>query len=490
MDPRILKNYIGGEWRESISPTSFEVRNPATNSVIARCPDSSKGEVDEAVRAAKAAFWGWRLTIPTTRADILYTFRQKVIEATDDLARLIVHEHGKTLSDARAELVRATQYIEHPIGVPELLKGDYSEDVGTRVDEYFIREPLGVFVLIPPFNFPAMIPLYFTWPIACGNTVVLKPSELCPMTAIRLVELMEESGLPKGVLNVVNGGGDVGRTLITHPDVVGVTFVGSSKVAEGVYKAATSHGKRAQCQGGAKNHALVMNDVELSEIMPNIVNSCFGHTGQRCFALSNVLVHEGIFEPFKEAFVQSAQEIKLGFGLDTDVTMGPVISRMALEKLVSQVDHATRQRVKLLLDGRHARVDAYPEGHFMGPTIVEAQPEDEIFQLEAFGPVRCLKSVKSLREAVEIINRSPYGHTAVIYTSNGGWAREFIRSTNVGQVGVNVGTPAPIAFYPVGGRKLSFFGDLRGRARDAIDFYTDKKVVVSRWATGDSVRMF
>jgi malonate-semialdehyde dehydrogenase (acetylating)/methylmalonate-semialdehyde dehydrogenase len=233
-----------------------------------------------------------------------------------------------------------------------------------------------------------------------------------------------------------------------------------------------------------------MNDVDLSDVMPNLVNSCFGHTGQRCFALSNVLVHEGIFEQFKDAFIQSARGIKLGFGLDADVTMGPVVSRTALEKLSSHVDNATRQGAKLLLDGRNPRVEAYPEGSFMGPTILEAEPEAEIFQVETFGPVRCLKRVKTLREAADIINRSPFGHTAVIYTNNGGWAREFIRNTNVGQVGVNVGTPAPIAFYPVGGRKLSFFGDLRGRANDAVEFYTDKKVVVSRWATDDSGRMF
>lgn len=490
MDPQVLRNHVGGEWVESRYQNPYEVRNPATDTVIARVPESGEDEIDAAVKVANAAFWGWRLTIPTARADILYRFRQKVIDATDELAKVIVHEHGKTLSDARAELVRAVQYIEHPIGIAELLKGDYSEDVGSRVDEFFIREPLGVFVIIPPFNFPAMIPLYLTWPIACGNTVVMKPSEVCPMTAIRLVELLEESGLPMGVLNVVNGGAEVGKALITHPDVVGVTFVGSSRIAEDVYKLATSHGKRAQCQGGAKNHALVMDDAQLAAVMPNIVNSCFGHTGQRCFALSNVLVHEAIYDQFRDAFVQAAQGIKLGSGMDPDVTMGPVVSRAALEKLVSHVDRAARGGAKLLLDGRRPTVEAYPDGYFMGPTVLETEPEAEIFQLEAFGPVRCLKSVKSLHEAIEIINRSPFGHTAVIYTNDGGWAREFIRSVNVGQVGVNVGTPAPIAFYPVGGRKVSFFGDLRGRANDAVDFYTDKKVVVSRWASGESGRMF
>ena len=490
MATSLIKNFIDGKWIESESDDQFEVMNPATDETLALCPSSTTDEVQDAVRTASNAFMKWRLTIPTKRAAILYTFRQKVIEATDELARIIVEEHGKSLSDAKAELVRAIEYIEHPIGIAELLKGDFSEDVGTRVDEYYIREPLGVFVLIPPFNFPAMIPLYLTWPIACGNTVVIKPSELTPLTTIKLIELLNDSGIPAGVVNLINGGGDVGQQLITHPDVVGVTFVGSSAIAEKVYQLATSLGKRAQCQGGAKNHALVMNDVELDNVLSNLVNSCFGHTGQRCFAISNVLVHRDVYEEFKQKFVEAAKDVKMGFGLDAGVTMGPVVSRVALDKLMSFVENAIQEGATLLLDGRDPKVEGCPNGYFMGPTILEAEPDMEVFTHEAFGPVRCLKRVKDMQEAIEIINSNPFGHTAVIYTSDGGRARGFIRLTNVGQVGVNVGTPAPIAFYPVGGRKISFFGDLRGRANDAVDFYTDKKVVVSRWPSESTERLF
>lgn len=475
-------NYIDGKWVESVAEKLFEIRNPATDEVLAYCPESTMDEVDEAVRAAREAFWGWRTTLPTRRADCLYNLRQAVMDATDELAEIIVREHGKTLGEARGELTRSLQYIEHPIGIPELLKGDYSEDVGTGgVDEFYIREPLGVFVVIPPFNFPAMISLYFTWPVACGNTVVVKPSELCPMTMTKLTELAEKSGFPKGVLNVVHGGGQVGHSLVTHPDVAGVTFIGSSPVARKVYEAATAHGKRAQCQGGAKNHALIMKDADLDEFMPNLMTSCFANASQRCFAVSNILVHKERYKEFKKHFVDAARQIKVGYGLDPGVTMGPVVSRESLDRLLAYVDEAVEEGATLVLDGRNPGVDGFPNGYFLGPTILEAEPGMRVFEDEVFGPVRCLKMVESMEEAVEIINQSPYGHTAVVYTGNGGLAREFIRLADVGQVGINVGTPAPIAFYPVGGRKSAFYGPLRGRGRDAIDFYTDKKVVVSRW---------
>ncbi len=483
MLPKILKNYIGGEWVESRTDQWSEIRNPATNELIAQCPQSSSEEVDLAVGAAEQAFWDWRLTIPTKRAECMYRLRQRLADCFHELAEIIVCEHGKVLQEAEGELIRALQYVEHACGIPELVKGDYSEDVGTRVDEYYIREPLGVFVIIPPFNFPAMIALYFVWAVACGNTVVVKPSELCPMTMLRITELAAESGFPKGVLNVLNGGGEVGRRLVTHPHVAGVSFVGSSGVAGKVFRAATTHAKRAQCQGGAKNHALIMNDARLDAALPNIVNSCFGNAGQRCFALSNLLVHEQIYDQFKEMFTEAARQIKVGFGLDEGVTMGPVVSKPSLEKLLSYIEGATKQGARLIFDGRNPKVQGYPDGYFLGPVILEAEPDMTVFCEEVFGPVRCLKPVKDIKEAIQIINHHPFGHTAVIYTESGGHAREFIREANVGQVGVNVGTPAPIAFYPVGGRKISFYGSLRGRANDAVDFYTDKKVVVSRWHT-------
>jgi malonate-semialdehyde dehydrogenase (acetylating)/methylmalonate-semialdehyde dehydrogenase len=329
-----------------------------------------------------------------------------------------------------------------------------------------------------------MIALYFAWPVACGDTVVVKPSELCPMTMAKLTELAAKSGLPKGVLNLVNGAAEVGHHLVTHPDVAGVTFVGSSPIAKLVYEAATSHGKRAQCQGGAKNHALIMKDASLGDYLPNLVTSCFANASQRCFAVSNILVHEDIYEEFKGQFVKAARRIRLGFGMDPTATMGPVASRQALDRLLAYVEGAIQEGANVVLDGRKPQVEGFPNGYFMGPTILEAEPGMRVFEDEVFGPVRCLKRVRSMHEAIEIINQSSYGHTAVIYTNNGGLAREFTRLTNVGQVGINVGTPAPVAFYPIGGRRSSYYGPLRARGRDAIDFYTDKKVVVSRWPVG------
>lgn len=485
MAPRKLRNYIGGNWVDSSTDRYLEITDSLTGETVALCPDSTMSEVDAAIASCRESFGAWRNTIPTRRADVLYKLRDELIAARDELAEIIVEEHGKTLSDAKGELMRAVQYVEHPCGIPELLKGSFSEDVGSGVDEYYIREPLGVFAILPPFNFPAMIALYFTWPIACGNTIVVKPSELCPMTMLRITELAREAGLPPGVLNVINGGPSVGERLCTHPDVKGVTFVGSSKVAEIVYTTATSHGKRAQCQGGAKNHVVVMDDTPLDAVIPNIVNSCFGHTSQRCFAVSNVLVHEKVYDAFTEKFLEACKALKLGGGRDSGVDMGPVVNKIALDRLHQAVEKGLAEGAVMLLDGRNPRVEGYPRGLFMGPTILEAEPGMFVFTEEVFGPVRCLKRISGPAEALDIINASPYGHTAVIYTENGGIARRFIREADTGQVGINVGTPAPIAFYPVGGRKTSLFGSHRGRANDAVDFYTDKKVVVSRWNTTD-----
>ncbi|MBI4964661.1 MAG: CoA-acylating methylmalonate-semialdehyde dehydrogenase [Desulfomonile tiedjei] len=484
MAEKKLKNYIHGKWVESSTTRYLEIVDSTNAAVVALCPDSTMDEVDAAVESAKSAFPAWRNTIPTRRADCLYALRDNLLAARDELAEIIVLEHGKTLSDAKGELMRAIQYVEHPCGISELLKGSISEDVGTGVDEYFIREPLGVFAILPPFNFPAMIALYFTWPVACGNTVVVKPSELCPMTMLRITEIAEASGFPQGVLNVVNGGPQVGDRLCTHPDVAGVTFVGSSRVAEMVYKSATSVGKRAQCQGGAKNHVVVMPDAVLDEVIPNLVNSCFGHTSQRCFAVSNVLVHQDIYDMFRDRFLEACRALKLGGGMDPGVDMGPLVSSAALDRMHIAIEHGLKHGATLLLDGRNQRVDKYPKGFFLGPTVLEAEPDSFVFSEEIFGPVRCMKRVQSLTEAIDIVNRSLFGHTAVIYTESGGWARRFIREVETGQVGINIGTPAPIAFYPVGGRKISFYGSHRGRANDAVDFYTDKKVVVTRWNAG------
>lgn len=478
-----LKNLIGGEWRESQATEFLEVKNPAFDETIALVPQSTPEEVNRVVAAAMGAFEKWRNTPAPVRAKSLFRLWEKLDKAQDEIVEIMVREHGKTRSDAKGEMTRAFEYVEYTCGIPELMKGTYSEDVGRRVESYTIREPLGPFIIIPPFNFPAMIALYFCWPLACGNPVIVKPSELCPLTMIRIAELAQECGFPPGALNLILGGPEVGRQLITHPDVAGVTFVGSSKVAEFVYKTATSHGKRAQCQGGAKNHLVINADSLLDKNMDNVVNSCYGNASQRCFAGSNLLVHEQVYDRFLDGFLAKAGGFKLGYGLDPGVTLGPLVSRKSLEQILGFIERAEKEGARIILDGRNPAVPHYPRGYFLAPTLIEAEPDMEIFREEVFGPVRCIKKISNLAEAVGLVNKSPFGHTAVLYTENGGQARDFIRYANTGQVGINVGTPAPIAYYPVGGRKASFFGDLRGRANDAIDFYTDKKVVVCRWMT-------
>lgn len=483
MADQVLKNFINGEWVESKTEKYLEIKDPALDETVALNPKSTPEELEAAVKAAKDTFWSWRLTPPPRRQKMLFKFHEKLNDNADEIARIISLEHGKTIAEAKSEIVRGLEYVEHAAAISELLKGAYSEDVGPGVDTMYIREPLGPFVILPPFNFPAMISLYFVWAIASGNTAIIKPSRLCPMTSIKLVELLEECGLPKGVVNVLNGTGELGNALIMHPDTVGVTFVGSSRVAEIVYKTAVNNGKRAQCQGGANNFAVVARDANLDAIMDNLVNSCFGHSSQRCFAVSNILAVEEVYEEVKERFIAHAKKFVLGRGADPGVTMGPVVSRDSLNQMLDACDSAIKAGAKMVLDGRNPKVEKYPSGYFLGPTVLEAEPGMYVFDEEVFGPVRCFKKVKNLAEAVNVINQSTYGHTAVIYTENGSWAREFIRRVDTGQVGVNVGTPAPIAFYPVGGRKTAMYGDIRGRASDCVDFYTDKKVVTMRWHT-------
>ena len=480
---KLLKNYINGKWLESKGEFCFDVVNSATGEIIAKVPESTDDEINSAIKAAKKAFYNWKNFPPHRRGQLMTDIRNILYENREELAKIVVEEHGKTLKDANGELTRAFEYVEHTCGIAELMKGQYSENVGTGVDTFYIREPLGVFAIIPPFNFPAMISLYFCWAIACGNSVIIKPSEICPLTINRIIELIENVEIPDGVINIVHGGAEVGNKIVTHPDVAGVSFVGSSKVAKIVYENASKHGKRAQCQGGAKNHIYIHKDAILPAIIPNVVSSCFGHTSQRCFAASNILIDEAIYDEFMEQFINKVKNLKVGYGMDDNVDMGPVVSKKALQNLHNWIEKGLNEGAKLIVDGRDVKVDKYPEGYFLGPTIFEAEPDMEIFKEEIFGPVRCVKKVKDFFEAVDIINSSKYGHTSAIYTENGGIAREFIRRCNTGQVGINVGTPAPIAFYPVGGRKISFYGSLRGRANDAIDFYTDKKLIVSTWHT-------
>jgi malonate-semialdehyde dehydrogenase (acetylating)/methylmalonate-semialdehyde dehydrogenase len=477
----MLQNFVDGNWVDIDAAGSIPVTNPATGDVIADLPKSTDAAVDSAVAAAQGAFWDWWMTPVPTRSAILFRYRHLVWEAQEELARIIVDENGKTFAEAKGEMLRALQYIEHASAVTETMKGAVTENVGTAVDISYIREPLGPFAIIAPFNFPAMIPLYFTWAAATGNPVVVKPSEHCPLTTIRLMELAATAGFPDGVVNMVLGDKSVVERLATHPDVVGLSFVGSSEIAERVYKLTTGNAKRCQAQGGSKNHLVVTDTAVIDKVMPNIVSSMLGNTSQRCFAGSNLVVYDSIYDEFMERYLEKVNEFQLGYGMDEGTTLGPVISPQSRERLEDAVDTAVAEGGTVLLDGRGASVEAYPNGNWLSPTIVIAKPGMELFDKELFGPVRAVHRVGGLGEAIEVVNASTYGHTAAIYTEHGGVAREFRQRAEVGQVGINVGTPAPIAFYAVGGRKSSFYGSLRGRANDAIDFYTDKKVVVSTW---------
>jgi len=482
---RILQNFIAGEWTDIDPIGEVVVTNPATGGGIAVHPMSSPAAIDSAVQAAAAAFTDWRKTPVPTRAALMFRYRHLLHEARDELAAIIVEENGKSVAEAQGELLRAIQYVENAATVPETQKGAVTENVATAVDIEYIRDPLGVFVVIAPFNFPAMIPLYFSWAVATGNTVVLKPSELCPLTTVRMVELAAEAGFPPGVINMVLGDKSTVEALSDHELVQGLTFVGSSEIAEIVYKRVTANSKRCQAQGGAKNHLLVTDTAVLDRCMANISSSLFGCASQRCFAGSNLLVYRSVYDHVVDQLVAQAGSMKMGLGTDPEVGMGPVISAAALERYTAAIDAAEAAGANLILDGRGASVEGCPDGHWLGPTLIETDPESDVWKIELFGPVRCIHPVDSLDEAIDIINASTYGHSAVIYTERGGLARRFRQAVETGQVGINVGTPAPIAFYPVGGRKSSFFGALRGRGVDAVDFYTDKKVVVTTWHDTD-----
>ncbi|MFQ5555914.1 MAG: CoA-acylating methylmalonate-semialdehyde dehydrogenase [Acidimicrobiales bacterium] len=483
--PRRLRNHVAGQWIDIDSVGEVPVQDPATAALLALQPVSSPAAVDRAAEAAAAAFDDWRKTPVATRSAALFRYRHLLHEAHDELARVIVAENGKSLAEARGEVVRAIQYVENAAAVPETQKGAVTENVAGAVDIEAIREPLGVFVVVAPFNFPAMIPLYFSWAVATGNTVVIKPSEHCPLTAVRLVELATEAGFPPGVVNLVLGDASVVERLGDHPLVQGLTFVGSSEIAEIVYRRVTGNSKRCQAQGGAKNHLVVTDTAVLDRCVANISSSLFGCASQRCFAGSNLLVYRSVYDSVVESLMAEALSLKLGVGTDDGVTMGPVINSAALERFEAAIADADAAGDRLILDGRGATVDGHPDGHWLGPTLIETSPDSPVWRTELFGPVRCIHPVDGLDEAISIINASAYGHSAVIYTEKGGLARRFRQAVQTGQVGINVGTPAPIAFYPVGGRKTSFFGALRGRGVDAVDFYTDEKVVVSTWHDTD-----
>jgi malonate-semialdehyde dehydrogenase (acetylating) / methylmalonate-semialdehyde dehydrogenase len=483
-----IPNYIDGCWQDSPAAEWQDVLNPATGELLARVPLSDLTEVTKAIEAAAAAFPSWRRTPPEDRIQPLFKLKQLLEEHIADLARIITQENGKTLTEAKAELRRAIENVEVACGIPMMMQGYNLEDVARGIDETMVRQPLGVVAAITPFNFPGMIPFWFLpYAIACGNTFILKPSERVPLTMQRAFELLEQTGLPKGVVNLVNGGKAAVDTLLDHPQVRAISFVGSTPVAKYIYARAGANGKRAQCQGGAKNHVIVLPDADMSMATQIITDSAFGCAGQRCLAVSVAVTVGEAQKTFREAITEAAASLKVGNGLDEGIQMGPVITTQSKTRIESLIDRGANNGAKLLLDGRNSKISGGENGNFVKPTVLDAVPANsDLTDTEIFGPVLSLVHASSLDESLAFLQRSAYGNQASLFTSSGGAARRFRYEAPAGNIGINIGVAAPMAYFPFSGWKDSFFGVQHGQGRDAVEFYTEKKVVIERWAADHS----
>jgi malonate-semialdehyde dehydrogenase (acetylating) / methylmalonate-semialdehyde dehydrogenase len=479
-----VPNYINGRWAESRTGEWIDVTNPATGETIAQTPLSDAAEVDAAVEAAAAAFPEWRRTPPEDRIQPLFKLKQLLEDHVDELSRIITQENGKTFTEAKAEFRRAIENVEVACGTPMMMQGYNLEDVARGIDEMMIRQPLGVVAAVVPFNFPGMIPFWFLpYAIATGNTFVLKPSERVPLTMRRTFELLDQTGLPKGVVNLVNGGKAVVNALLDHPKVRAISFVGSTPVAKYVYARAGANGKRAQCQGGAKNHVIVLPDADMQMATQIINDSAFGCAGQRCLAVSVAVTIGEAQKTFRDSITEAAASLRVGNGLDQGVQMGPVISPQSKSRVESLIAMGEKQGAKVLLDGRNSKIPKYESGNFVKPTILDNVPAtSELADTEIFGPVLSLIHANDMDEALAFLERSPYGNQASLFTSSGAAARRFRYEAPAGNIGINIGVAAPMAYFPFSGWKDSFFGILHGQGRDSIEFYTEEKVVIERWA--------
>ena len=488
-----IKNYIDGEWVESEGEVK-DVINPATGKVIAKVPISTKGEIDAAVMAAKEAFPDWRRTPPLARARCMFRLKELMEENFEELSRIQTMEHGKTIDESRGETRRGIEMVEVATGIPSLMMGYNLEDIATGIDEYLIRQPLGVFGIIGPFNFPFMVPLWFApFAVATGNCLVVKPSSEVPISQAKIVELVEEAGVPPGVWNVVNGGRVVVSGMLDHPDIKGICFVGSTPVGRDViYRRCGETGKKVVAQCGAKNFALVMPDADLERTIVTCMTSFYGNTGQRCLSNANLVVvgedlsereHDAFYEKVVDMFIAAASRIRIGYGLDETVQMGPLRDKSKKESVLGYIEKGTEEGAKLRLDGRKAKlVGDWPDTCFLGPTVFEDVTLDmTIVREEIFGPVACMMKAESLDEAIEMIHGNPFGNAASIFTASGKWAREFQYRVECGNIGINIGIAAPMAFFPFSGMKDSFFGTLHGQGQEAIRFFTESKVVIQRW---------
>ena len=479
-----VPHYINGKWVESQANDWQDVVNPATGEVLARVPVSDAKEVAAAIEAAATAYPEWRRTPPEDRIQPLFKLKQLLEDHIDELGRIITQENGKTFAEGKAELRRAIENVEVACGIPMMMQGYNLEDVSRGIDETMIRQPLGVVAAITPFNFPGMIPFWFLpYAIATGNTFILKPSERVPLTMKRAFELLEQTGLPKGVANLVNGGKAAVDALIDHPKVRAISFVGSTPVARYVYARSGERGKRAQCQGGAKNHVIILPDADMQMATQIISDSAFGCAGQRCLAVSVAVTIGEAQKSFRDSIAEAATKLRVGNGLDEGVQMGPVITKQSKSRIESLIGAGEKQGAKVVVDGRNSKIPKYESGNFVKPTILDGlAATSELADTEIFGPVLSLVHADDLDEALAFLERSPYGNQASLFTSSGSAARRFRYEAPAGNIGINIGVAAPMAYFPFSGWKDSFFGVMHGQGRDAIEFYTEKKIVIERWA--------
>lgn len=479
---KTLKNYVGGKWIESDTDKSLEVYNPATGEVIAHVPISTTKDTDYAIEVAAKAFETWKDVPVPKRARILFKYQQLLVDNHDELAKLITIENGKNFAEAYGEVQRGIENVEFAAGAPSLMMGESLPSIATELESGVYRYPIGVIAGITPFNFPMMVPCWmFPMAIATGNTFVMKPSERTPLLANRLAELLEEAGLPAGVFNIVHGAHDVVNSLLDHKKTAAISFVGSQPVADYVYKRGTSNLKRVQALAGAKNHSIVLRDANLENATTQIMNAAFGSAGERCMAASVVAVEDSIADEFIELLTEKANQIQIGNGLDEGIFLGPVIRDNHKARTLDFIESGETEGAKLVRDGRRDEA-AKREGYFVGPTIFDhVTSEMKIWQEEIFAPVLSISRVKNLEEAIDLSNQSRFANGACIFTNNGGSVRKFRETIDAGMLGVNIGVPAPMAFFPFSGWKDSFYGDLHANGKDGLQFYTRKKVITTKW---------
>ncbi|MFA9517875.1 CoA-acylating methylmalonate-semialdehyde dehydrogenase [Halopenitus sp. H-Gu1] len=477
-----VHNYVGGDWQEP-SEEGQAIVNPATDEEVSYVGFSSEEDVDAAVKAGQEAFEQWSSTPVEDRIQPLFNFKQLLEEHQDELATILVKEHGKTMGEARGELRRGIENVEVACGIPTMMQGGHLPNAAPSIDETAVRKPLGVFTAITPFNFPGMIPLWFLpYAVATGNAFILKPSEQDPVVAQRMFELIDEAGFPDGVVQLINGSVDTVNTLLDHDGIQGASFVGSTPVAKTIYERAAANGKRVQAQGGAKNHVIVAESADLDFAAKKTVSSACACGGERCLANDVVVVDESIYDEFVDRVVEEAKSQTVGYGLDEGTDIGALITPEHESRVREMIESGIDQGAELLLDGRDIEVEGYENGNFLAPTVFGNVDTDmTIVREEIFGPVLGLLPVANIDEAIDVMNRSDFGNAASLFTSSGADARKVRHQADVGNLGVNAGTAAPMAFFHFGGRKDSFFGDLHAQGEDMIHFYTDKQIYIERW---------